>query len=237
MFPLLHFCTLGSLVLCLFAVFRLYASYHRTKDEAVGNFFALFLSLTIYFLLVSLPAFFSNPVLVGKIYILSYIPLFHAPAFFLRSALNMFHLPGSKYVFPFIWVLIIIITTLNILFSSPAQIRIFSSNIYHWGEGTPLWLGILNGVLVGLLAIACSIFFFVGGAQSKEKLVRTRAFLIGSGIALLVVSAVANYVISLLIQANSKWAMFSSIFASFLTLPALSLMLFGVYYAKSEQAA
>ena len=72
---------------------------------------------------------------------------------------------------------------LNNIFSSPATVRQFGQ-FYYWAEGTPFWLQAAHGIILGLVIIFVSINFFIEGARTEEKVVRYRAFLIGSGMVL-----------------------------------------------------
>jgi len=231
--PLLHLTIFISAIFCLFAARRLYSSFRRTRNINIGNFFKVFLTLTLYFSFVSLPGILADPTWIQISYIFSYIFLFFSPIWFLKATFNMFRFPWGKYIIIIVLVMIIVTIFLNIFFSFPAQIQTFNHKFYHWSEGTPSWLGIFNGILIGILALGSSFLFFFGGLRSKEKLIRFRALLIGGGLDLLVVSALLAYTTAALLKGVMRWS--AGMAASLLTLPGLILILVGIYYRGQEK--
>lgn len=233
MIPLLHLTTTFSTLFCLFAIIRLYISYRETKSENVGNFIKTFIALGLYFVVVSLPGMvISNPFWVQVFYIFSYIPIFLSPIFLLNVAFNIYHLPGKKYVFPVVLSFVILSTTLNILFFSPAKAISPHPLVYYWSETTPLWLRSLNGGLMVLLGITCVLFFLIGGARSEDRLVRARSFLISGGILILVSGGITNYVLAFHFSGATKAGLLFS--GGFLSIFSLIVMLAGIYYKRKS---
>ena len=133
MIPLLHITTLVCACFCFFVVRKLYLSYRESKDKNIGNFLKTFILSGIYFISVSLPGLvISDPFWVQAFYVFAYIPLFLAPVFVLNIAFNLYHLPGKKYIFPFILTIIIITTTLSIIFFAPSESSSADGVFYYW---------------------------------------------------------------------------------------------------------
>ncbi len=233
MIPLLHIFTSFSALFCLVAFAKLSSSYRKTKSVNIGDFAKGYLSLGVYFILVSLPVVLSDPVKAQIAYILSYIFLILSPAFLFRAALRILDLKfWLDHIFQVAYGSIILVTILNIIFFSPSIIRTSGSEFYHWGEGTPLWLASFNGILAGSLVAGCAFFFFWGGKRSKEKAVRARAFLISGGLVILLVAALLNYILAPASQGLIKWGI--SAFATFLAIPGLAVLLIGIYHKEKE---
>lgn len=234
MIPLLHLFTAIGTIICLFGIQRIYSSYLKTKSEDLANFLKAFIFLGIYFALSSLPAFFKDPVKVQIIYIIYYTPVILSANFFLKVAFRIFGwLRWSKYTSFLIYSLIIITAALNIIFFSPAKIITADDIFYHWGEGTPAWLGAFYGIFIGILAAGCALLFLLKGGKSQDPFIRTRSLRLGTGIMLFVVAALLNYVAPGSFLGIIQWVV--SALASIIALIALILILSGVYYKISRE--
>ena len=122
MIPLLQIIAFISACFSFFVVRKLYLSYKESKDKNIGNFLKTFILSGIYFISVSLPGLvISDPFWVQVIDVFTYIPLFLASVFLINIAFNLYHLPGKKYIFPFILIIIIITTALSIRFFAPSE--------------------------------------------------------------------------------------------------------------------
>ena len=232
MIPLFHLITSLTVFFCSLASIKLYSSYQRSQNIHVGNFLKGFVTIIFFFLALSLPVLFSDPVLIQRIYILSYISIFLAPQFVLKSAFEMFNFPLSRYIFPGTFLIIIITTFLNVIFSLPAQLIVSGAKFYYWGQGTPVWLALSNGILISLFVAGCSFSFFLGRTQSLDKLLRARALLLGWGLAVLTVSAFLYFVVAPQLQESIK--LWVSVISAVLTIPGFSLMLAGIYLKVKE---
>lgn len=239
MVPLLHILTAISSLLACFIVKRLYVAYQKTKSVNIGDFFKAYVFLGFYFFLVSLPMVLSNVILVQIIYVASYIPVILGAAFLFRVAMRILRVPfNPSYVFDGIYILISVITILNLFFFSPAYVAVSDRLFYHWVETTPLSLQLFNGIVLLILATGCAILFFWGGIKSQDKIIRMRAFIIGSGVSLLVLATLANYVLAPLGRSLEwKIAWWLTILAALLAFSGLILILIGINYGeqKNEQ--
>ena len=235
MIPLLHLTTLVSAFFCLFAVLRLYSSYKKTKNRDVGDFLKAFVSLGVYFFLVSIPVLpFVGASWVQALYIAANAPIMLSALFLFRAGLRIlgfFYL--SKIIFFLTILLVGFIVLLGVIFFSPATQRTFGI-FYHWGsDSQPFWLVAFTGFSIMLLAIGCSITFFLGGLKSGEKFIKTRSFLIGGGIAFLIAAAFLNWIIPHYLQGAIRWV--AGLSASFVALLGLFFMLWGVYYKETME--
>jgi len=239
MIPLLHIITAISFLLCCFIAKRLYVVYQKTKIVNIGDFFKAYISLGFYFFLVSLPMVLSNGILVQITYVASYIPVILSAAFLFRVAMRILEVPiNPKYISYVIYILIAVVTLLNLFFFSPAYIAVSNHLFYHWVETTPFFLQIFNGIILLILVVGCAILFFWGGIKSRDRIIRMRAFIIGSGVSLLVLAVSANYVLAPPGR-NLEWkiAWWLTILAALLAISGLILILAGINYGeqKNEQ--
>lgn len=234
MFPLAHLFTGIATLFCLFGIRKIYLSYQETKSKNLADFLKAFIALGIYYALASLLALFRDPVKVQIIYVIHYTPAILSATLFLRIAFRIFgRLPWSKYIFLLSYFVIIVTTTLNIIFFSPAKIRTAASLFYHWRDGTPFWLSTFYGIFIGILITGCSLLFFLKMRKSKDPFIRARSLRLGTGIMFFVIATLLNYVASGYLQGMIQWA--SSILATLSALAALILVLSGIYYKVSQE--
>lgn len=237
MIPHIHLVNFLSCLFCCLSARKLYFSYKKTYSEDIADFLKTFIALSILFLFTSVPAILANPVIIQIIYVLSYIPVILAPAFLLKAAIRVSGYPvsWSKFIFYFIFCLVIIITILNFVFFSPAEIQAYG-RFYHWLDKTPFWLATLSGLLIGGLAVTCALLFFLGGVKSKTKLVRVRSFIIAAGIVILVAATFINYLFPVTDPKLMKGWWTLPGFASFFALLGLVVILAGIYYKEKEKS-
>lgn len=226
MIPLPHLAYAFSAFFAFLISGRLYLSYRRSKDENLGYFLKTFILLTIVFSLASLPGLTLNhPVWAQIAYILSWICVYLAPFLMLQILCNIRgFLRLKRLCLPAAFLLIILSLFLNILYFSPAKIRIFR-NYWYWSEGTPVWLQIFGGAIIGLLTLLVGAFFLVEGMQSREKPLRIRAFLIGAGVIILFLGSLSAYI---LFPLSSLFVILSG----FLTVAGMATIFIGIRYVK-----
>ena len=189
---MIPFCSLfyGFAALAAITVIpKIYSRYRETKDENMGNFFKALLPITAFFILSALPGgIIKNLFWAEMIYMYAWVPFYFGLFFFIKIALNIWN--AEKFEHPFLLIitaLIIATFILNVIYFSPAETLAYK-NFSVCLEKSPRWLLTINGITVVLLLLINVILFIGGGLKSEKKLVRTRSFLIGSGLFLLMIS-------------------------------------------------
>jgi hypothetical protein len=233
MIPLLHIITFITAVFCFVAASKLRYSYKKTKNKNIGDFFKTFLSLGIYFIFMSLPLFFRGGTGPQIAYTLGYIPVILSAFFLFKVALRILEktnlIKGASFLVGLFTTAVIF---LNFIFFSKA--RIITSGpggvFYQWREGTPFWLQVFNGVLVGVFVAVSMVLFFAGGRKSEKAVVKRRSFLIGSGIFILLVADIIAYVVVSITYLDATLQSIMALVASVLALIGLIFMLRGITY-------
>ena len=231
MIPILSLFTLFTSFFSSIIFWRLYSSYRKNKITNIGYFAATYGSLALFFLVASVPGLFSvDPFWIQASFIFSYIPLFATSFFLMSISLDTLAFKGIKKYFLVVILFSLILTTVlgAFLSGSPFPNKI-GSNFYYWKEGTPAWLQALNGIIVSFVTFGAGIFFWFGGLKSKVTIVRTRGFILGSGVILEGVGAFLNYVLAPRIE----FAMLPLI-AGLSAILGLITLFFGIYYRPKD---
>jgi hypothetical protein len=197
MIPIFHFLNWLSCAFAFFVFKKLYRKYQESKEENLGFFLGVFLTLGVFFGLVAIPGTIINhPWWVQYFYALSWVPLSFAPFFMLWVICNLWKIFWLKTPTFFLAVILAMAAIVfNALYFESANLVEYGK-FFHWGEKTPYLLQIINGTMIMLITLIDSTFFFIEGVKVKEKWLKKRAFLIGGGIGILLVAAFVNYVLS-----------------------------------------
>jgi len=200
MLPLSYIINLISAAFCFFAAVNLYLSYRQSKSANVNDFFKAYLCLGLYYGTVALPGFFHDPSKVQIIFIITYIPGILSGAFLFRIAFRLLGRPSLSYYFIILcYGIAIAVTILNIIYFAPAHIERSTDNLFfNWVEGTPLWLRIFIGSVIGLLIMGCSVVFSIGGFKSRGRDMRLKAFLVAGGLLGILLAVLFYFIIEAL---------------------------------------
>lgn len=217
-----------SFAICILISLRLYFSYRREKSKKLEYFFKSFSFLGTYFLLLALPLFFpNNLMLIGLILALSVFFLCLTLAYFICIPLEIIQWERLKRTY--FWGLIIfafLITIFNLFNLESAEVHLWDQFIF-FEDARSLIINIVIGFITGIATISAAVFFFVSGFKIKQKYLRSRAFIIGGGILIMAVAGMVNY-----IPGASSHVFTTSVAASLLAITGLLTILAGIYYKK-----
>ena len=68
------------------------------------------------------------------------------------------------------------------------------SPFIYWEDTRGAAMNLFIGILTGLTLIYLSLFFLINGFRSSDKYVKSRSFLVGSGLAVFIIGVVINFV-------------------------------------------
>ncbi len=223
-FPISPVIDLLNSILCGFCAWRIYRSYKMDPPNTVLSYFA-----TAYFFLIfayfafSLPRLLAphNAQAIGIGFIVAHAFLFLATAYFVMVTTFFFKTGLHRVLF---WIFL----TLSLGVLIVGIIR-FHEPFYDPTTGLTNWnideiFGTLTSVLLLLVLVPSSLFFFYQGMRTRDRVIRVRSIWIAFGISLLLIAAATYY---------SAGTQLMVLVSDFFSLSAFLSIFIGVYYKRT----
>lgn len=226
MIPIVSIANLISALFFGSIALKLYPSRAKTEDDKLEDFFKVFLFLAILLFLISTPGLiFKDLAIIGLMYAL--YPFFALLALAYMGVIPLKIMGWRKVKQIFFKGLIIaasLITAINLLRLKPAVVYNPAPLIY-WQDSRGILMNNVLGALLGATLLSIIMFFIIQGFKTKEQYLRTRAFLVATGLLGLMASSVINFIFG-----ASSQVYINSLFATFFNILSAIFFLAGIYY-------
>lgn len=213
-------------LVCFACFMRLWKTLRATTTPSrqTYHFRDAYFFLIFAYLGFSLPVFFAptNTLLLGVFYSMANGLLFLAAANLLAIPVSFFRPRLHTRMFRGALAVSAVLVVMGLITLPEPQVNFFL-RITDW-NADPL-LDILYGIWLGI-ALLCSVFFFIQQSiLSRNRDVRIRAFFIGSGLSLLLVSTIAFYILDLT---------YEPVYTNTFAVVGFLITMIGVYYRPKK---
>lgn len=99
----------------------------------------------------------------------------------------------------------------------------------YWGDSRGLFVNVTIGLVSSLTLLTVVVFFVIQGLKAKEKFVKTRAFLIASGLTIIAIMSVLNYIVGAILTPYVL-----RLICTIMNVFAGMLILRGIYYGPKQ---